>query len=384
VLLFLTVSCNGGVNGDEVKLDHLKTPGRLEIESKATFEKIQQLGPMGMAVGELQNKALNLTDEERAKLENKRESLRENLQEIESAKITIADEDVIEAIFDKIRETAARYTEDANNNSWQESEYFRVTAFYEGDTISLATHGGDNLYTVSDGYILSFYVCEDDTLIFSDGAAEPKVLTVQFDYDWFNNKLEEYALTGASNANEKSGITPLTAEELSYFNGNEFFNGEYMNIRNQFLSSLYDAPEKIDLFQLFYCGSGLEETLTKAEKTAVIEYNGWEADPDCACEKISRADMDAVLLKYTGLPLEGTDKIGLNEFTYLKEYDAYYYYHGDTNYRMEISFSGGEREGDIIRLFYNDTYMGGGSKVLTLREKNGGYLFVSNQKVPKS
>ena len=80
VLLFLTVSCNGGVNGDEVKLDHLKTPGRLEIESKATFEKIQQLGPMGMAVGELQNKALNLTDEERAKLENKRESLRENLQ----------------------------------------------------------------------------------------------------------------------------------------------------------------------------------------------------------------------------------------------------------------------------------------------------------------
>jgi hypothetical protein len=66
----------------------------------------------------------------------------------------------------------------------------------------------------------------------------------------------------------------------------------------------------------------------------------------------------------------------------LKEYDAYYHYHGDTNYRMKITFSSGEREGNIIRLFYNDTFMaGGGDKVLTLREKEAvGYLFVSNQK----
>jgi hypothetical protein len=385
-LLLFTVSCSGGVNGDDdaVKLDSLKTPERLEIESKAVFEKTQRLGPMGMAVAELQNKAPNLTDEEKAELEDKRESLRENLQEIESAKIKITDIDVIGAIFDKIRETAARYTEDVNDDSWQESEYFRVFAYYDGDTISLATHGGENLYTVSDGYILSFYVCEDDTLIFSDGAVEPKVLTIQFDYDWFESKLAGCTFTETNDTDEKAGLTPLTAEELIYFNGNEFFNGEYMNIRNQFLSSLYDAPEKIDLFRLFYCGSGLKETLTEAEKTAVVAYNGWDMEPDCACEKISRTNMDAVLTKYLGLTLADTDKIGLNDFTYLKEYDAYYYYHGDTNYRMEITFSGGEREGDIIRLFYNDTYMTGGSKVLTLREKDGGYLFVSNQKVPKS
>lgn len=185
VLLLLTVSCSDSINGDAVKLDHLKTPERLEIESKATFEKIQQLGPMGMAVAELQNKAPDFTDEEKAELEDKRESLQEDLQEIESAKIIITDEDVIGAIFDRIREATARYLEDMDDSSWKETEYFRVLAYYDGNAISHATHGGDNLYTVSDGYILSFFICEDDTLIFSDGAAEPKVLTIQFDYDWF-------------------------------------------------------------------------------------------------------------------------------------------------------------------------------------------------------
>lgn len=185
VLLLITVSCSNSMNGDAVKLDHLKTPERLEVESKAVFEKIQQLGPMGMAVGDLQNKAPNLTDEEKAELEDKRESLQENLQEIESAKIKITDKDVIGAIFDKIRETTARYLEDLDDSTWQEPEYFRVFAYYDDDAISLATHGGDNLYTVSDGYILSFFVCEDDMLIFSDGAAEPKALAIPFDFDWF-------------------------------------------------------------------------------------------------------------------------------------------------------------------------------------------------------
>ncbi|MPM01900.1 hypothetical protein SDC9_48140 [bioreactor metagenome] len=187
--------------------------------------------------------------------------------------------------------------------------------------------------------------------------------------------------TGANTKSETAEKATLTAEELEYFNGDKFFNGEdYPNIRNQFLSSLYDSPEEIDLFQLFYCGSGLTETVSDAEKAALIAQNGWEAEPDCACEKISRANMDAILTEYMGISLEDTEKTGLDNFTYLKEYDAYYSYHGDTNYRSQISFSGGEREGDIVRLFYDDVFFCDGEKILTLREKDGGYLFVSNQK----
>lgn len=182
--------------------------------------------------------------------------------------------------------------------------------------------------------------------------------------------------TGAKNAE----ITPLTAGELQNFNGEAFFNGEYLNIRNQFLSSLYGAPEQIDLFQLFYCGSGVAETATEAEKAAVVAQNGWDMAPDCGCEKISRANMDAVLTQYMGLTLAETDKVNLDQFTYLERYDAYYHFHGDTNYRMNITFSDGERQGDLIRLFYNDRFFADGEKVLTLRQKEGGYLFVSNQK----
>lgn len=177
-------------------------------------------------------------------------------------------------------------------------------------------------------------------------------------------------------SNEK--IKPLTDNELSYFNGDEFFNGEYLNIRNQFLSSIYESPEKVDMFQLFYCGSGIEEFPAEVERAAVVAYNDWDTEPDCACTKISRTNMDAVLSKYMGLTFSDTEKTGLKNFTYLEEYDAYYYYHGDTNYRANITFSGGEREGDIIRLFYDDVFFGDGEKVLTLHEKDDSYLFVSN------
>jgi hypothetical protein len=175
-------------------------------------------------------------------------------------------------------------------------------------------------------------------------------------------------------------VTPLSAEELAYFNGDEFFNGEaYPNTHNQFLSSLYDSPEQIDLFQLFYCGSGLDENTTDEEMAAVIAANGWGTAPDCVCTKISRANMDAVLREYMGLALAETDGVGLENFTYLEAYDAYYYFHGDTNYRLTITFSRGEWQGDLIRLYYNDTFMADGNKVLTLREKNGNYLFIANQ-----
>jgi hypothetical protein len=47
---------------------------------------------------------------------------------------------------------------------------------------------------------------------------------------------------------------------------------------------------------------------------------------------------------------------------------------------MTISFSAGEREGNFLRLFYDDLFMCDGKKVLTLQEQDDGYLFVSNEK----
>ena len=79
---------------------------------------------------------------------------------------------------------------------------------------------------------------------------------------------------------------PLTGAELTYF-AEEWFNGDDFNIRNQFLNSLYDRPEDIDLYNLFYCGSGLPETISDQE---LAEEGNWATDGELICplEKNSR------------------------------------------------------------------------------------------------
>ena len=70
--------------------------------------------------------------------------------------------------------------------------------------------------------------------------------------------------------------------------------------------------------------------------------------------------------------------MGLEHFTYLPDFDVYFYYHGDTNYRGSVTFTGGERRGELVRLTYDDTFMGDGYKQVTLRERGEGWQFVSN------
>jgi len=200
---------------------------------------------------------------------------------------------------------------------------------------------------------------------------------------------EKQAAPAVAAAEEAASAEPvaeeteaLTEAELAWFNGDSFFNGEYLNIRNQFLSSIYDKPADIDLYGLFYCGIGTFEAIAKDELKAVMERAGIEGsieDLPCGCDKIGRSDMNKVLSEYMGMTLADTNKIGLDHFVFLSQYDAYYHFHGDTNYRGPVTFSRGERQGDLIRLYYNDDFFCDGNKVATLREKNGTYLFVANQ-----
>jgi|GEM_PF-114067 len=192
------------------------------------------------------------------------------------------------------------------------------------------------------------------------------------------------AFGGGSGAEDdpQAEPAPLSAEELAWFN-EEFFNndgygqGGGPNIRNQFLTSSYDRPEEIDLFELFYLGAGTEDWPGDAEKAAVIAANGWDAEPDCACTKVSAAAMDAALRENMGIGLKDTEGVGLERFTYLEEYDAYYYYHGDTNY-MQADFSEGYRDGKGLVYLYSSVTYGPGRRMLCLKETEGGYLFVSN------
>ena len=171
---------------------------------------------------------------------------------------------------------------------------------------------------------------------------------------------------------------PLTGAELEYFN-QEFFNGESFNIRNQFLTSTYERPEDIDLFQLFYNGTGLPADTDEAERQAVCRTGYGGEDPGVDLTKCPAADLNAVLEENTNLSLSATNRAGLENFAYLPDYDAYYHFHGDTNYWGDVDIVSGERDGDLLRLYYEDTFMPNGWKCVTLRNTpSGEYLFVSN------
>ena len=194
---------------------------------------------------------------------------------------------------------------------------------------------------------------------------------------------------------------PLTQGELDVFN-NEVFNGDGFNIRNQFLYLAAESPEdykQIDLYRLFYNGTGKPMEVTEAERQAVIDADWNGEDPGIDLIKCPAREMDEILRENLGLSLEETEQRGLNRFTYLPDYDAYYSFHGDTNYPGETAFLAGERKNGNILLYYQSGFMaqGGGWPVkisedgeiipaedyatacVTLEEQeNGRYRFLSN------
>lgn len=193
---------------------------------------------------------------------------------------------------------------------------------------------------------------------------------------------------------EKHEDGPLTTEELQIYN-NMVFNGDGFNIRNQFLLLAVEAPKdykQIDLFQLFYNGTGEPMEVTEEERRAVAEAGYGGEDPMLDLIKCPRDQMDAVLKEYVGLSLDETDKWCLDQFTYLEEYDAYYDFHGDTNYPGEVTFTSGEWKDGKVLLYYEGSGFPGfssgngemnmvssGPACVTLEtQADGGCRFLSN------
>lgn len=190
-------------------------------------------------------------------------------------------------------------------------------------------------------------------------------------------------LVGCGQGKKRLQDGPLTEDELSYFN-EQFFNGDSFNIHNQFLSSTYGTPEEINIFELVYCGVPQEydrdSGKPRADEDAVLELVYGGDAPDCPQYELNTATLDAFLTDTLGLSLAETKQVGMENFTYLPEYDTYYWSHGDTNYRAQVEFTDGVRDGDLLYLYYEDDFYADGQKWLTLREvKDGGYQFVANR-----
>ena len=76
------------------------------------------------------------------------------------------------------------------------------------------------------------------------------------------------AKTPATSANETAGdTTTLTAEEIRYFN-TEFFNGSDSEsmLHNNIANDSFDTPQGVNLFQMFYNGTGSDDDSPLTEK----------------------------------------------------------------------------------------------------------------------
>lgn len=162
-------------------------------------------------------------------------------------------------------------------------------------------------------------------------------------------------------------VRPLSGQELDAFNSDDF-RAAY----GAFLNPLFTAPQNIDLFSLFYHSTALHETPDAAE----TEQARAEVGPYGTVVKLTTAAIDAFLVEHTGLTPVETTQDGLDDFAYLAEYDAYYLTVEDPGPRV-VTFTDGTREGDIIRLYWQDFYYGGrGTECVTLLDRGDGQYWV--------
>ena len=178
----------------------------------------------------------------------------------------------------------------------------------------------------------------------------------------------------------------VTDEELAYFNETYFnaLTGLNINHANQFLHGEFATPQDIDLYNLFYLGTGADYAMSEdGEYEAVANafgYDTWlEIPTDVTPSPVSA--MDYILNLYTGTGFEDSNKVGLENYKYLEEYDCYYNMHGDTNYYGNVEFTSGTVKGDTYHLQYHNHIQNdfeGADYILTLTKSDQNYLIQSN------
>lgn len=215
----------------------------------------------------------------------------------------------------------------------------------------------------------SFYFLTGDVMIVASKSELTDVSDITAILKW-NQEVGKFIL-------EQSSENPsaLTESEIIGFNTG-FFNSEADIMNNMLLSSEYMTPGEINLFQLFYNGiSGTAGQISEEEIELLAEMDSAAHNLDIV--KVSKDEMESFLQERLGIGLDETNKIGLNNFYHLKEYDSYYVIAGDTNYEYCTVLSGFWESDDRLRMVYTKEGEEGRWEV-TLQKVKDGYLFVSN------
>ena len=187
----------------------------------------------------------------------------------------------------------------------------------------------------------------------------------------------------------RDGSITLQEQESTVVTGNPAKSiQDYLNKteNNGFVQSCYETPQKASLYAIFYDGAGVGEwgsdSWSAAEQAAVLSAGGWDAF-HMPVLKVKAADVERVLQTKLGVSYARMEKtMDENGFMYVKEYDAYYHMHSDTNYlAVEVSAVTLNPEGLYVVEYTQPHFDAEERLVVTLRaNKEAGYQFVSNVK----
>lgn len=90
------------------------------------------------------------------------------------------------------------------------------------------------------------------------------------------------------------------------------------------LTSIYSAPEQVDIAAFFADGFPYESTAPTEEEWALLkDVEGFRRDEHF--RRMKKSDMDQVLMTVFGITLDQTQGVGLDRLTYLEETDCYYF-----------------------------------------------------------
>ncbi len=180
----------------------------------------------------------------------------------------------------------------------------------------------------------------------------------------------------------------LNDNELDYFNSSFFVSGSDIydehSLPLRFLTSFYNIPEDIDMYELCYNGFSHDSTIISPEEASLLAEKGIDANLDV--RKITAGEIDDILREYTGISLKDSKGKGLERFIYLPEYNAYYISTGDVNQAIKYTVTAGYRTDDGEYVLWYDlnenksTDENQYAKV-TLKKEDDRYIFVSNKKI---
>lgn len=188
---------------------------------------------------------------------------------------------------------------------------------------------------------------------------------------------QDQTQSNSGNKNPKKDY--LSSNELLWFT-EVYFNDRNNSIVDRFLCSTFETVTEIDYNLIFQFGTFSEESgdVSWEERELIAERYSY-ADTFLEAVKFTTEELESIVREYTNLSISETKQIGLEDYFYLEEYDAYYRFFGDAFFEEFVFYSGWRNDDGTITLQYMSPTWEEAYDV-TLRPHEEGYFFVSNMK----